>query len=245
MICQSLKQPSTNFSLNILSFLCVMISFSTECLSQETVIKMGPWEYLYRASPKITVSQTDLEKYPLEVMTDFEFSGELEKDIFRLNHVIVDGTWGIAQGALHQASGRSAALKLGTAKDFELEMGINAEGEGGWYLLYGFKEGQGHGLYNVTLRTSGSPWFISQFARSKGIEASDIEIARYECRGNEPLTVSVIDGKLTAQINRRVLIEDQELPNYEEGDIILGTYDTKYGPKPLKIYGIRLRRPRE
>ncbi len=213
--------------------------------ADEPPIRFGPWKVLYRGSSKTSISQLSDDKFPFQPLDQFTITGEMATDPFRLNQVQVDGTWAVTRGVLHQANGRSAAIKLGRAEDFELEMGINAEGEGGWFLLYGYNDGQGHGLYNVTLKTSGSPWFVSQFARGHGLKGTDQEIARYECRGDEPILIRVAGGKLTVSISRRTLIEDLDLPDYEAGDIILGTYDTKYGPKPIKIYGIRLREPRE
>lgn len=206
-------------------------------LAAEPVVKFGAWEYLYGGPVK------SLAKSPLKTLDQFRITGAEAKHPFLLNEVVCDGRWQTSKGALQQADGRSAALLLGEANSFELEAGVNAEGEGGWFLLFGLTEGHGYGVYNVTLRESGSPWHLSEFRNYEGVEATDREIARYACRGNEALYVRVVDGKLSVKINRRVLIEDEPLPNYEGGEVILGTYDTNYGPKPLKIYGLRLRRP--
>ncbi|MCA8982138.1 MAG: hypothetical protein R3C12_15800 [Planctomycetaceae bacterium] len=200
-------------------------------------VKFGPWKYLLGGPVK------SLQKSPIKLLDQFEITGAFPKDSYLLNEVVCDGEWGMVKGALQQTSGRSAALHLGTAQDFELELGINAEGHGGWFMLFGFQNGHGYGIYNVNLKTSGSPWHISEFRGNAGIETTDREFARYICRGNESLTVRVVDSHFTLQIARRVLIENEELPAYSEGDIILGVYDTNYGPKPVKIYGARLRTP--
>lgn len=181
-----------------------------------------------------------IKKSQIEVLEDFELFGAKPNDTNLLNHVVVDGEWAVQRGTLFQKSGRCAALKLGTAEDFELEMKLNAEGTGGWFLLCGYNNGQGYGVYNVNLRSSGSPWHFSEFSRGRGVPETDREIVRYACRGEELLKFSVVSNRLKLQFNRRVLI-DEDVPDYESGDIILGTYDTQYGPKPLKILGIRLR----
>lgn len=208
---------------------------TTTAQDAETPVKLGPWKYLYGGPVK------SLKQSPVEFLEGFEITGAHAKHPFRLNEVICDGEWGLVKGALQQTSGRSAALKLGTAEDFELELGLNAEGEGGWFLLFGFNDGKGFGIYNVNMRTSGSPWFLTEFVRNQGIEETDHEFARYVCRGNEPVSVKVINGQLSLQVSRRVLLDQEELPGYAGGDLILGTYDTNYGPKPLKIFGIRMR----
>lgn len=220
-------------------------AFSVRADEPAEPVKFGPWEVLYRGSSKQTSKKPEFGKSNLKVIESFELDGEKKKDPFRFNQLRLDGNWAITQGVLHQAEGRSAALSLGEAEDFELEIGMNAEGEGGWFLLFGYSEGNGQGLYNVNLRQSGSPWFVIRFARGEGVVDSDQEVARYECRGAEPLLVKVVNGRLSAQISRRTLIEDHELTDYKAGEIILGTYDTNYGPKPLKLMGIRIRRPKE
>ncbi len=203
-----------------------------------TKVKLGPWRYLYGGPAK------SLKKSSLEVLESFELTGAYPKDSNLLNQVFSDGEWGIREGALQQISGRCAVLKLATTDHFELEMGANAEGFGGWFLLMGYDQGHGYGIYNVNLKTSGSPWRISEFRGEKGIADTDREFIRYACRGNEAFKLRVINRQLTLQINRRTLLEE-DLPAYSKGDLILGTYDTQYGPKPLKIYGMRIRTAQE
>lgn len=205
--------------------------------AKAAVVKFGPWKYVWGGQVK------NWAKSPAKVLEQFEVTGAHAKHPYLLNEVVCDGEWGVTQGVLQQSNGRSAALLLGNAEDFELEAAVNAEGLGGWFLLFGFSEGHGYGIYNVNLKTSGSPWHLSEFRGNKGIESTDREFARYICRGNETLKVRIVNSRLSVQVNRRTLIEEEELPAYTTGDIILGTYDTNYGPKPLKIYGLRLRTP--
>ncbi len=205
--------------------------------AKAAAVKFGPWKYLWGGPVKAWA------KSPAKVLEQFEITGAHAKHPYLLNEVVCDGEWRATQGVLQQVNGRSAALLLGTAEDFELEAALNAEGLGGWFLLFGLQDGHGYGIYNVNLKTSGSPWHLAEFRGHKGIESTDREFARYICRGNETLKVRVANSKLSVQMNRRVLIEEEELPTYDNGDIILGTYDTNYGPKPLKLYGLRLRTP--
>ena len=217
------------------AMLLLLLSGSVATAQVAKPVKYGPWKVYIAGNSKAA-------KQPqFEVLQDFELTGAHAKHPFRLNQVVSDGTWGMSKGALQQTGGRSAVLKFPSVEDFEMEMGLNAEGDGGWFILFGYKEGHCYGLYNVTMRTSGSPWFLSEFRGHVGLEETDREVARYQCRGNESLKMKVESGKLTLQIDRRVLIDQEELPNYQGGEILLGTYDTNYGPKPLKIYGLRIR----
>lgn len=179
---------------------------------------------------------------PLEVLEDFEITGPKLNDPFLLGKSKVDGDWGIVNGLVQQVSGRHAALKLGRGENFEFEGVLRAEGVGGWYILVGWDKGHGYAIYNVNLKVSGSPWHVCEFRGGTGIDDTHEELNRYECRGAEGFRMSVVDGTLNLQINTTQVIEDLELPNYHEGDIILGTYDTKYGPKPVKIQSLRIRK---
>ena len=53
--------------------------------------------------------------------------------------------------------------------------------------------------------------------------------------------MTVADQKLTIQVGETLVADELQLPNYDEGDIILGTYKTQYGPKPVKIRSLRIR----
>ncbi len=230
-------------ALLIFGFLFVCFVSSTDAAKppKKPQVKFGKWQYLFRASSNDFGTKSLPGNSIIKPLEKFTIKGVHEKDVNRLNHVICDGRWGISQGVLTQLSGRAAAIKLGRADNFELEAGIDAKGIGGWFLLFGYDEGHGYGIYNVTLKTSGSPWFLTEFRDQKGVEGTDREIGRYESRGKESLKLRVFDGKVTMSIGNRMLLENVELTSLHEGDIILGTYDTQYGPKPVKIYGLRLR----
>ncbi len=218
-----------------------LLLYETVWGSEKDGVKFGKWQYLFRASSKAIGTKPLPPKSKIQPLKDFVITGVYEKDVNRLNHVICDGQWGTSRGVLRQISGRAAAIKLGHEKNFELEAGVDATGIGGWFLLFGYDDGHGYGIYNVTLKTSGSPWFITEFRNKKGVAGSDYEIGRYESRGKEALKLRVIGNKVSMSIGNRLLLDEVELASVHDGDIILGTYDTQYGPKPVKIYGIRLR----
>lgn len=180
-------------------------------------------------------------KPPFEVVTALEFTGPFENHPFLLGHVKVDGTWAIIDGYLTRSAGRNAALKLATADQFELEGRLNNEGLGGFFLLLGWEEGHGYAVYNCNLKTSGSPWHVCEFRGGSGVESTHQETARYECRGVEAFRLRVADDLLTMQIETTKILENFPLRNYNAGQVIIGTYDTKYGAKPLKIQSLRLR----
>ena len=202
--------------------------------------KKGNWQTKFRAS-RVLGTRPLPKNSLIESLENFTITGAHKNHSNRLNKIVCDGQWGISQGALTQISGREAAIKIGRAENFELEMGIQAKGYGGWFILFGFDQGHGFGIYNVTMKTSRSPWFITEFRDNKGIMASDQELISYEFKGKEALRMKVLNNKVTLTIGNQKILDNIEFAGIHEGDIILGTYDTQYGPKPVKIYGIRLR----
>lgn len=211
-------------------------------VDKKTATRFGKWQYLFRASSKHVGIGPLPEDLPIQSLDEFSITGvHVKKDVNRLNHVLCDGQWGISRGVLTQISGRAAAIKLGRAEEFDLEAGIEAEGTGGWFILFGYNRGHGYGVYNVTLRTSGSPWFFTEFEDEKGVAETDRELVRYECKGKESLRLRVVNNKVSLSIGNQKIMDQVELGALHEGDIILGTYNSQYGPKPVKIYGIRMR----
>ncbi len=180
-------------------------------------------------------------KLPFAVVDDLEISGPFPNDPFLLGTVKVDGEWGLVDGYLTRTAGRNAAIMLGTTDQFELEGKLNVEGLGGWFMLLGWGEGHGYAVYNVNLKTSGSPWHVCEFRGGEGIESTHKEVTRYECRGLEGFRMRVDQDMLNLQVETTKLIENYPLDNYHPGQVIIGTYDTKYGAKPLKIASLRIR----
>ncbi len=181
------------------------------------------------------------EKIPFEVVDDLEFTGPFENHPFLMGNVKIDGEWAVVDGYLTRSAGRNAAIKLAKADQFELEGRINAEGLGGWFILLGWEDGNGYAIYNVNMKTSGSPWHICEFRGGSGIESTHQETARYECRGVEAFRLRVADDLVTLQVETTKILENYPLRNYNPGQVIIGTYDTKYGAKPVKIQSLRLR----
>ncbi len=181
------------------------------------------------------------EQTPFKVLDDLEFTGPFENDPFLLGRVKVDGQWALIDGFLARSAGRNAAIKVAKADQFELEGKINAEGLGGWFMLLGWADGNGYAIYNVNLKTSGSPWHICEFRGGEGIESTHQETSRYECRGVESFRLRVNDDQVSMKIETTMILENYPMRNYNLGDVIIGTYDTKYGAKTLKIQSLRLR----
>ncbi len=200
------------------------------------------WKIIHQPPRRATAAVRPLpKKFPAEVLGEFSFHGPRPGDPFLLGDVEADGEWGIAGGAVRRVKGKAAMLRLGRGESFELEGIINAEGLGGWFLLMGWKDGHGYAFYNVTLKESGSPWLVCEFRDAKGIESTHREISRYDWKGPRPFRMTVDNGKLTVTAGKETLADQLELPNYHEGDLILGTYNTRYGAKPVQIHSLRVR----
>lgn len=174
-------------------------------------------------------------------LSDFELTGPKPGDAFQLGNFAADGKWGLHDGGVVRTEGRNAALKLGRAENFELEGNIELGEEGGWFLLVGWDEGRGYSIMNVGFRESPSPWFITEYRGSAAIADTHQEVAKHAWRKEQTLKLSVKQQELNLSVGRISVLKQQLLPNYGEGDIILGVYDTKYGPRPLRIRSLRIR----
>ncbi len=208
----------------------------------KTAKKLGKkWVVLHqprKSGPKIGPIP---DNSPLEVLNDFELVGPRPGDPFLFGNFKSRGEWGIVNGALKPVAGKHTACKLIRAEDFELEGVLNADGLGGWFFLLGWNGGDGYMVYNVNLKTSGSPWLVAEFRDGKGLEDTHREFYRFVWKGDQPLKMTV-EGKVFNLIaGREIVAQDLPLPNYQGGDLIVGTYDTRYGPKPLSIESLRIR----
>ena len=177
---------------------------------------------------------------PLEVWNNFEIVGPRPGDPFLFGNFKSQGEWAIVNDAIKPVDGKHTACRLARAEDFELEGLFNAEGLGGWFFLVGWNRGEGYMIYNVK-NVSGSPWLVCEFHESKGIEETHRELYRYEWKGVQPLRMIVAEQQLNLQVGRESIIKDLPLPGYRGGDVIVGTYDTRYGPRPLSIHSLRMR----
>ena len=168
--------------------------------------------------------------------------GPILKDPFHIHEYRPDGDWSLSDGLL-VPTGKNGLLGLGTAEEFELEGYLSAEGLGGWLLVLGWQpeEQEGFVVYNVTLRESGSPWHLDHVRKGKVTLEDHREVTRFEWKGARRLRVAVIAERLSLAVDEQVLYEAVELPEYRAGIVALGTYDTRYGPKPLRIASLRIR----
>ncbi|WP_145428948.1 hypothetical protein [Symmachiella dynata] len=201
------------------------------------------WQILFSGQSTKRKTVIPLDKFPVLANDTLEFVGPRPGDRYQLGKFRTDGQWGIQQGLIKRTAGENAALVLAEAEDFELEGRINAEGVGGWFWLLGWKDGNGYGLYNITFKQSGSPWFATEFEDHDALNSGE-ELRPYRWKGEQPFWMSVENKKLNLKIgNRTAVIRDMPLPNYQRGQIILGTYDTRYGPKDIQIRSLRIRLP--
>lgn len=206
----------------------------------ELMVTRGKWEVLFQAG-RLAGKRKFPEHSPLTSLTDLELTGAV-KDPFHLGQFKIDGEFGLSNGLASRVSGRNAAmLLLSEVGDFELESRMTAEGLGGWFWLLGWKDGHGYAIYNPTLKTSGSPWVMCELRGGVGIESSAKEIRRWEWKKPQLLKMSIVGGRLNLSVGSQAIAEDVATPNYHPGSLILGTYDTPYGAKPVQIQSIRYR----
>lgn len=210
-------------------------------VSEPELTVSNTWEYLHRASRRARGRRPLPAASPLEPLDDLQFTGPAPGHRFVLGHFVADGAWGVVDGGIQLVDGHSAALKLATAQNFELEGTIDMRDFGGWFLLLGWRDGRGYSVSNVTMRESGSPWFITEYRGDVAVPDAHEEIIQYAWRHEQDFKVTVKDKLLTFTLGRFKVLDEQSLPNYEAGDVIFGVYDTDYGPRPVSIRSLRIR----
>lgn len=172
---------------------------------------------------------------------ELQFIGPEPGHPFVLGQFAVDGRFGLVNGGLQLIDGKNAAVQLAWGDQFELE-GIMEQAEvGGWFLLFGWDQGRGYSVCNVTLRDSGSPWFVSEYRGNQAISDRTQEFQKFDWRREQPFKVTVRENELTFEVGRFKVIDGHPLPAYSPGAIILGVYDTRYGPKPIRVKSLRIR----
>ncbi|MEZ6066468.1 MAG: hypothetical protein R3B90_12345 [Planctomycetaceae bacterium] len=129
------------------------------------------------------------------------------------------------------------------ADDFELEGRIAMKDQGGWFMLLGWNAelGNGYAIYNCTTRKSGAPWFICELRGHAAVRDTNQELRQYEWKNIQDAKVSVRDGQVTVQLGRAKVLDGELLPNYQPGAVVFGVYDTRYGPRPIRIESLRIR----
>lgn len=200
------------------------------------------WQVLHLASkaPRRGIHPLD-DKSTLKSLPELNLIGPSPGHPFLLGNFAINGRFGIQDAALTRTEGLNAAIQLAEVEDFELEGLVNAEGLGGWFWLFGFADGHGYMVYNVTMKTSGSPWQLCEFRGNKAIEETHREINRLEWKGMQPLILSVKEKKLSLKVGSVRLADGIELENFHKGQLILGTYDTEYGALPVRVGSLRVR----
>lgn len=181
------------------------------------------------------------EKSPIQNVADFKLVGPSVGHPFCLGDFIVDGKWASVQGTVQVTEGKNALLSLATADQFEMEGVINQEGLGGWLVLLGWNQGHGFSLSNVTLKDSGAPWFVCEYRAAEAIVLTNNEVKQYLWKGDQPFHMIVKNKLLSVTVGKTPIVEEYPLDNYTAGQIYFGTYDTKYGPRPVKIRSLRIR----
>lgn len=181
------------------------------------------------------------KKSPLVSLEDLRFTGPEPSHPFVLGNFATDGQWGLVQGYVQVISGKDAALQLAWADNFELEGVIEHAGLGGWFFLVGWDQGRGYALSNVLMKESGSPWFISEFRGNKAIPDRTVQHEMFEWKGEQTFRLTIQQKLLSLDVGRFHVLDRQPLENYSPGRIILGVYDTRYGPKPLRVRSLKIR----
>ncbi len=206
----------------------------------EGVVAKEKAEVIYAPVRARAAQGTFPKSLRVKQLHDFEFTGPMPSHPFVLGNFVSDARWAVVDGYLQAISGHDGALQLAWANEFQLEGVIEQAGFGGWFMLVGWDEGRGFAIHNVTMKESGSPWFITEFRGGKAIEGRSHEITKVEWKGEQPFRLQIVDEKLSLNVGRHRVFENQALPGYTEGQIILGIHDTRYGPRPLRIKSLKI-----
>jgi len=184
------------------------------------------WLPLYVAGRPARNIQPLTAKDKLVQLDAFELTGPEPGHPFVLGNFVSDGQWGIVAGGVQRTGGKNAVLELARGDQFELQGVMEQIGLGGWFLLIGWDDGHGYCLSNVLMKESGAPWFLTEFPS-------------FEWQREQPFQLQVADNKLTFNVGQTTVLEQQELKNYQPGAVILGTYDTRYGPRGVRLTSLR------
>ena len=77
------------------------------------------------------------------------------------------------------------------------------------------------------------------FRGGKAIQETHVEFPDFEWKGEQPFKVRVENNALSIEVGPQKVFDQQALPNYEPGSIMLGTYDTRYGPRAVRLVTLR------
>jgi hypothetical protein len=182
-------------------------------------------------------------KSVIKNLESLELTGpQTPEDTFVIGKFFLNGTFGVEDGVIHRTTGANAAITLGSAEDFELEGLVDAEGLGGWFWLVGYEEGSGYMLSYAGKKKSDCYWRVTQLSRGQVVPDTDEIFNTHTWKAPQPLRLVVKDKHLSMWVGTTRLANELELPEYTSGEIITGTYDTKYGALDVKFHSLRIKR---
>jgi hypothetical protein len=199
------------------------------------------WVVLVNPVAKIRGARPLPEKGLIQNFPELRFTGPKPGHPFVLGDFTDDGDFGLVDGALQLVSGANAAVQLPEADEFELEGIIEHTEYGGWFMAVGWSDGRGYVLSNATMKESGSPWFLSELRGNSTIPDGTEDLDHFEWLRSQPFRLSVINKELTLEVGKRTVADHIAISNYDKGRVLLGVYDTRYGPKKLRIHSLRMR----
>lgn len=201
------------------------------------------WKTLLLLRNKRQKSQPIPADMPVRAVINMSFEGPHPTHPHLLGKYEADGRFIMHEGCLQQESGHSALIQLPTADSFDLEGLVNLKGEGSWLILLGWdvETNSGYCLYQPQLRVSGGPFHICRIEKGKTVTDSDREIANVDLNGEGALRIRVLEKELSMQVLDQLIVHDYTLKHYQPGAIMIGTYNSRYGPKKLGIASLRMR----
>jgi hypothetical protein len=199
------------------------------------------WMVLINPTAKIRGRRPLPENGPVQNVDDLRFTGPRPGHPFVLGDFIDDGDFGLVDGTLQLVSGNSAAAVLPEADEFELEGIMEHLDYGGWFVAVGWGDGRGYVLSNATMKESGSPWFLSELRAGLAVPDGTEELEKYEWVKSQPFRLTVSNQELTLEVGKHAVVDHQPLSNYEKGHVLLGVYNTRYGPKKIRVHSLRMR----
>ena len=228
----------------IILSLCCLAFISAVDAQEDTDVRHAPqlspkWLSLYVAGRPVRNVLPLTAKDKLVQLDAFELTGPDPGHPFVLGNFVSDGQWGVVAGGVQRTGGKNAVLELARGDQFELQGVMDQIGLGGWFLLVGWDNGHGYCLSNVLMKESGAPWFLTEFRGHKALPETHVEFPSFEWQRAQPFQLQVADNKLTFNVGQTTLLDQQELKNYQPGAIILGTYDTRYGPRGVRLTALR------
>lgn len=182
-------------------------------------------------------------KGTIQNLETLEFTGpQTPEDTFVIGKFFLNGTFGVEDGVIHRTAGANAAITLGSAEDFELEGLVDAEGLGGWFWLVGYEDGSGYLLSYAGKKKSDCYWRVTQLSRGQVVPDTDEVFNTHTWKAPQPLRLVVKDKHLSMWVGNSRLANELELPEYTAGEIVTGTYDTRYGALDVKFHSLRIKR---